>query len=117
MRTQSETKSVQSKKILYLVDVSSLFFRAYYAISGHLSNSKGLPTNALYGLLSMTDKFLRENKAENIVYCFDHEKPSFRVKIYPEYKANRGETPEDLNSLHKEDDSRPGYSYGGTQRL
>ena len=96
MRTQLETKSVQSKKMLYLVDVSSLFFRAYYAISGHLSNSKGLPTNALYGLLSMTDKFLRENKAENIVYCFDHEKPSFRVKIYPEYKANRGETPEDL---------------------
>lgn len=95
-KTHSETKSVQNKNTLYLVDVSSLFFRAYYAISSHLSSPKGLPTNALYGLLSMTDKFIRENKSENIVYCFDHEKPSFRIKIYPEYKANRGETPEDL---------------------
>ena len=83
-------------KTLYLVDVSSLFFRAYYAISNHLSSPKGLPTNALYGLLSMTEKFIREHKSEYIVYCFDHEKASFRVKIYPEYKANRGETPEDL---------------------
>ncbi len=86
----------QNKKTLYLIDVSSLFFRAYYAISNHLSSPKGLPTNALYGLLSMTIKFLEENKPQYIVYCFDHEKPSFRVKIYPEYKANRGEMPEDL---------------------
>ena len=78
------------------MDVSSLFFRAYYAISNHLSSPKGLPTNALYGLLSMTDKFIKEHKSEYIVYCFDHKKPSFRTKIYPEYKANRGETPEDL---------------------
>ena len=85
-----------NKKVLYLVDVSSLFFRAYYAISSHLSSPKGLPTNALYGLLSMTDKFIREHKSEYIVYCFDHEKPSFRTKIYIEYKANRGEIPEDL---------------------
>ena len=83
-------------KTLYLVDVSSLFFRAYYAVSSHLSSPKGLPTNALYGLLSMTLKFIQEHKAEHIVYCFDHEKPSFRSKIYPEYKAHRGETPEDL---------------------
>ncbi len=85
-----------NKKTLYLVDVSSLFFRAYYAISSHLSSPKGLPTNALYGLLSMTVKFIKEHKSEYIVYCFDHEKPSFRTKIYPDYKANRGETPEDL---------------------
>ena len=88
--------SAANRKTLYLVDVSSLFFRAYYAISSHLSSPKGLPTNALYGLLSMTDKFIRQHKAEYIVFCFDHEKPSFRVKMYSEYKANRGETPEDL---------------------
>lgn len=88
----------KDQKILYLVDVSSLFFRAYYAISSHLSNSKGLPTNALYGLLSMTIKFLQESKSKNVVYCFDHKKPSFRVGIYPEYKANRDETPEDLKA-------------------
>lgn len=88
--------SNQNDKTLYLVDVSSLFFRAYYAISAQLSSPKGLPTNALYGLLSMTVKFIEDNKPENMVYCFDHEKPSFRAKLYPEYKANRGEIPEEL---------------------
>ena len=92
------TQSVESKKIVYLVDVSALFFRAYYAISSHLSSPKGLPTNALYGLLSMTDKFIKENKSKYMVYCFDHKKPSFRTKIYSEYKANRGEIPEDLKA-------------------
>ena len=86
----------KDKKKLYLVDVSSLFFRSYYAISSHLSSPSGMPTNALYGFLSMTIKFLRENEAEHIVYCFDQEAPSFRSKIYKEYKANRGETPDDL---------------------
>ncbi len=83
-------------KTLYLVDVSSLFFRSYYAISSHLISPQGLPTNALYGFLSMTTKFLRENSAEYLVYCFDHESPSFRCDIYPDYKANRDEMPEDL---------------------
>ncbi len=83
-------------KTVYLVDVSSLFFRSYYAISPHLTSPHGVPTNALYGLLSMTVKFLREYSAEYVVYCLDHEKPSFRKKIYKEYKANRGEMPEDL---------------------
>ena len=86
----------ENQKTLYLVDVSSLFFRAYYAISSHLTNSKGLPTNALYGLFTMSCKFIREKKAQHIVYCFDHEKPSFRATLYPAYKANRKDTPEDL---------------------
>jgi len=85
-------------KTLYLVDVSSLFFRAYYAISNHLTSPKGLPTNALYGLLSMTDKFIKTHSAEYIVYCFDHKKPSFRKEIYSDYKANRGDMPEDLKA-------------------
>ena len=108
------------KDTVYLVDVSSLFFRAYYAISSHLSSPRGLPTNALYGLLSMTDKFIRENQAEHIVYCFDHESPSFRVKIYPEYKANRGETPEDLKAqipLYKTTHFLTWYYYGGAGRI
>ncbi len=86
----------QNKEKLYLVDVSSLFFRSYYAISNHLSSPSGMPTNALYGFLSMTIKFLKENEAEYIVYCFDQKTPSFRTKIYKDYKANREETPEDL---------------------
>ena len=88
--------SLESSKTLYLVDVSSLFFRAFYALSSHLNSPQGLPTNALYGFLSMTYKFIKEHKAQHIVYCFDHEKPSFRINVYPQYKAHRKETPSDL---------------------
>jgi DNA polymerase-1 len=82
-------------KTLYLVDVSSMFFRAFYAIP-RLTNDKGMPTNALYGVLSMTLKLLREEKPDYIAFCFDRKEPSFRSEIYPEYKANRTEMPEDL---------------------
>lgn len=82
-------------KRLFLVDVSSMFFRAFYAIR-QLSSSKGLPTNALYGFLAMTVKLLREERPDYLAYCFDRPEPSFRREIYSEYKANRSEMPDDL---------------------
>lgn len=82
-------------KKLYLVDVSSMFFRAFFALPP-LTNDKGLPTNALYGFLSMAIKLLREIKPDYIAFCFDTKEPSFRLELYPEYKANRAEMPEDL---------------------
>ncbi|MBK7844736.1 MAG: 5'-3' exonuclease [Bdellovibrionales bacterium] len=82
-------------KRLFLVDVSSMFFRAFYAIPP-LSSPKGTPTNALYGLLSMTVKLLRENKPDYMVFCYDRIEPSFRQGLYSEYKANRKEMPEEL---------------------
>lgn len=82
-------------KKLYLVDVSSMFFRAFYAVR-MLSNSKGLPTNAIYGFMSMSIKLLKDIKPDYLVYCYDQPKPSFRKELYPEYKANRSETPEEL---------------------
>jgi len=82
-------------KTLYLVDVSSLFFRAFYAIR-QLNNSKGLPTNALYGFLAAVTKILREHKPDGVAFCFDTPEPGFREELYPEYKANRDEAPEDL---------------------
>ncbi|MEK6555474.1 MAG: hypothetical protein AABZ31_09550, partial [Bdellovibrionota bacterium] len=57
-------------KKLYLIDVSNMFFRAFYAIP-RLTNSKGMPTNALYGFIGMTIKLLRENKPDYIAYCLD----------------------------------------------
>lgn len=82
-------------KSLYLVDVSSLFFRAFYAIPP-LSNKKGQPTNALHGLLSMTTKLLREFKPDYLAFCYDRKEPSFRKGLYPEYKAQREAMPDDL---------------------
>ena len=83
------------KKKLYLVDVSSMFFRAFFAIR-ELKNSQGMPTNALYGFLSMTIKLLKEFKPTHMVFCCDRKEPSFRKDLDPRYKANRSEMPEDL---------------------
>jgi DNA polymerase I len=82
-------------KKLYLVDVSSMFFRAFYAIRP-LSNPAGLPVNALYGFLSMTVKLLREIRPDYMAFCFDHSGDSFRKEIDVRYKANRSEMPADL---------------------
>lgn len=83
------------KKKLYLVDVSSMFFRAFFAIR-ELKTSEGFPTNALYGFLSMTIKLLKEFKPTHMVFCQDRKEPSFRKDLDPRYKANRSEMPEDL---------------------
>ena len=80
---------------LYLIDVSSLFFRAYYALPP-LKTSKGIPTHAIHGFLSMLIKVLKEKNLNYIACCFDREEPSFRFDIYPEYKGHRDDTPEDL---------------------
>lgn len=82
-------------KRLCLVDVSAMYFRAFYAIRP-LSNSAGLPTNALFGFLSITGKMLRQLKPDYLAYCFDRKDGSFRNEKYEEYKANRSEMPEDL---------------------
>jgi DNA polymerase-1 len=82
-------------KKVYLVDVSSMFFRAFYAIRP-LTNPAGLPVNALYGFISMTVKLLREIRPDYMAFCFDHSGESFRKEIDPRYKANRSEMPADL---------------------
>ncbi|MAE73947.1 MAG: DNA polymerase I [Bdellovibrionaceae bacterium] len=82
-------------KKLYLVDVSAMFFRAYYAIPP-MSTKSGLPTNSLYGFLSMTLKLLRDGKPDYMVFCRDRKEPSFRVDLYADYKGNREEMPDDL---------------------
>lgn len=83
------------KKRLYLIDVSSMFFRAFYAIR-QLNNPQGMPTNAIYGFMNMTVKLLREIKPDYMAFCFDRPEPSFRKDIDPRYKANRSDMPEDL---------------------
>lgn len=83
------------QKTLYLVDISSYIFRAYYGIRP-LSTSKGIPTNATYGVITMLLKLIREKKPDYLVIVFDSPTPSFRKEIYKEYKANRDLPPEDL---------------------
>ncbi len=80
---------------LYLIDISSYIFRAYYAIRA-LKNSKGIPTNATYGVITMLLKLIREKKPDRMVVVFDSPTPTFRKEMYPEYKAHRPDLPEDL---------------------
>ncbi len=80
---------------LYLIDGNSYFYRAYHAIRG-LTNSKGFPTNAIYGFTNMILKIIREKKPDAIAIAFDSPVPTERHKIYEEYKAQRPETPNDL---------------------
>ncbi len=80
---------------LFLVDASGYIFRAYYAIRP-LSNSKGLPTNALYGFTAMLLKLLREEKPDLIGIVFDVARKTFRNEKFPAYKANRSDPPPDL---------------------
>jgi DNA polymerase-1 len=83
-------------KKIYLVDVSSMFFRAYYAIRP-LNSPSGVPVNAIYGFLSMITKLFKDEKPDYMVFCYDRKEPSFRKELYADYKAHRTEMPEDLS--------------------
>jgi DNA polymerase-1 len=83
------------KNQIYIVDVSSMFFRAFYAVRP-LSSSKGVPVNAVYGFISMIIKLMKEKKPDHVVFCYDRKEPSFRKDLYVEYKAHRTDMPDDL---------------------
>jgi len=82
-------------KRLFLIDGTAFAYRSYYAIRG-LTNSKGQPTNAVYGFARLILKILREHNPSHLAVVFDAPGKTFREDMYPEYKANRKETPEDL---------------------
>ena len=81
---------------LYLIDGTSYIFRAYYAIRQYLSTKAGLPTNAILGFANMLIKVIEEEQPEHLAIAFDPPGPSFRVDLYPEYKAHRPDPPNDL---------------------
>ncbi len=94
--------SSQDNPIFYIVDGSAYIYRAFYAVR-HLSNSKGLPTNALYGFVNMIKKLIEQEDPDYIAVTFDRydeedDGKSFRHELYSEYKANRSEMPEDLRT-------------------
>jgi DNA polymerase-1 len=80
---------------IYLIDGSSYIYRAFYAIRD-LKTSQGVPTNAIYGFTTMLSKILRELQPEYLAVILDAKGPTFRHKVYQEYKANRPEMPEKL---------------------
>ena len=84
-------------KTLLLVDGSSYLYRAFHAIRD-LSNSRGEPTNAIYGVLNMLRRLHKDVPAEYSACIFDAKGKTFRDDLYPEYKANRPAMPDELAS-------------------
>ena len=88
-------KKILDKEPLYLVDGSSFIFRAYHALPP-LTNPQGVPVNAVLGFANMLTKLLTDQNAHCVAVIFDAARANYRNDIYPDYKANRSETPEDL---------------------
>lgn len=82
---------------LYLIDGMSLVFRAYHAMAkSNLTSATGEPTGAVFAFANILTTLLEKHKPEKIAVVFDTSEPTFRHKLYTEYKANRAEFPEEL---------------------
>ncbi len=78
-----------------LVDGSSYLYRAFHAMPS-LTNSKGEPTGAVYGVINMLHRLLKDYQPEQIAVVFDAKGKTFRDELYPEYKAHRPPMPQAL---------------------
>jgi len=82
-------------KTLYLVDGTAYIYRGFFAMPP-LSNSSGLPTNAILSFVNMMKKFINEKNPQNMAVAFDRKEQTFRHEEYGDYKANRAEMPDEL---------------------
>ncbi len=91
---------MSNKNHLFLIDGSGYIFRAYYALPALYRKQDGLPTGAVNGFCNMLYKLIEDTnikiKPSHIAVIFDSARKTFRNEIYNEYKANRGDPPEDL---------------------
>jgi DNA polymerase-1 len=91
--------SADKEKELYLLDAYALIFRAYFAfIRNPRITSNGLNTSAVFGFVTTLEELLKRYHPSHIAIVFDPPRPTFRHEIYPEYKANRDQTPEDIRT-------------------
>ncbi|HNX91198.1 MAG TPA: DNA polymerase I [Candidatus Omnitrophota bacterium] len=84
----------KSEKIFF-IDGNSFCYRAFYAIQD-LATSKGMPTNAIYGVINMLNKLIKENSPEMLAVVFDLKGPTKRHEKFAEYKIQRKPMPESL---------------------
>ena len=88
-------EAINTRQKLILVDGNNYAYRAFYAIP-NLSNSKGFPTNAIFGFINMLMKLLREQSPHYMAVVFDVKGPVIRHDMFKDYKANRKPMPEML---------------------
>lgn len=85
------------KKKLFLIDGSAIFYRSYFAfIRNPLINSKGENTSATFGFLNTLFKIIEDEKPDYLAIIFDTKEPTFRHKLYKQYKATREKMPEEM---------------------
>ncbi len=83
-----------AKPILLVVDGHSLAYRAFYALPvENFTTKDGQHTNGIYGFLAMLINLIKAERPTHLAVAFDTSRHSFRTDVYPEYKANRAETP------------------------
>jgi DNA polymerase-1 len=88
---------VSDKPTLMVIDGHSLAFRAFYALPvDSFVSPEGQHTNAIHGFISMFLGLLKKENPTHVAVAFDLSRFSFRTRIYPEYKATRGDTPEEF---------------------
>ena len=109
-------------KKLFLVDAMGFVFRAFFAPMARLSNPQGVPTKVPYLFSSMLRKLIKESRPEYIAVVFDTPGPTFRDKLFEEYKAHRPKMPDDLPSqiiiaVHKFARLPVGRGHGDPQHL
>jgi len=87
------------EKKLYLIDGHALIYRAYFALAKNpLTNSKGIPTGAIYGFVNYLIRLIDSYSCPYMAVVMDSSVPTFRHKMYEQYKANRLAMPDDLRT-------------------
>ncbi len=88
---------MNTKPRVFFIDAYALIFRSYYAfINRPIINSKGVNTSAVYGFTNSLIELIKTETPSHLAVVFDPPSPTFRSELFPEYKANRDETPEDI---------------------
>jgi len=93
------TATNQHTQKLFLLDAYALIYRAYFAfIKNPRVNSKGLNTSTMLGFTNTLEMLLSNQKPTHLAVVFDVHADTFRHEMYPEYKANREQMPEDIRA-------------------
>lgn len=94
-RPEGRNAYPRQRPVVYLLDGHVYIFRAYYSMP-HMEAEDGTPTAAAYGFANTLVKLMADPALSHAAVCFDYSMECFRNEIEPGYKANRGETPDDL---------------------
>ena len=102
MAPKTPGKKTTLRHLIHLIDASPYVFRAYFALPDSIQDEEGNPVGAVYGFASFLMRYIQEHRPTHLGLAFDTSlTTNFRNRIYPDYKANREEAPEELKLQFK----------------